>query len=78
MVFLGLGVVVGDVFGPEEFGKGDPVFFVQIFLYEIFYFFFEVFWFVLHVESPPVDAFYVLKPLVSDELVPHGQADSCS
>jgi hypothetical protein len=75
-VLFVFGVFEFDFFACEEFADGDAVGFVEVYFDEIFDFFVEVVRFVLHIESAPVDALDIFEPFVSDELIPHGQADA--
>jgi len=50
---------------------------MQINFDELMYPILEVGRFILHVESSPIDAFYIFEPFVADELVPHRQAHPC-
>jgi hypothetical protein len=51
---------------------------MQIDLHELSDLIFEILRLVLHVKPPPINPFDVLEPLVTNELVPHGQGDSRS
>lgn len=51
---------------------------MEIDLDELSDFIFKILRLVLHIESPPINPFDILEPLITNELIPHGQRHTSS
>jgi hypothetical protein len=51
---------------------------VEIYFHEFPHFLLEIFGFLLHIQSSPINTLDILEPFISDQLIPHGERNTSS
>ena len=77
-VLLLLLILVDYLLKPQQLSQGKPILLMKIDLHKFSHPILKILRLILHVQSSPINSLNILKPFVSDQLVPHRQRNPCA